>query len=101
MPSRNARRGANFEREIVRIAREAGFTAERAYGSNGRALGEAETVDILINHLRVQAKRRKRIADYFHIPPGADIVVVKQDRKEPLAVIPLTMLLDLMREPRE
>jgi len=98
MPSKNARRGSDFEREIVRLAREAGFRSERAWGSNGRALGEAESVDVLINDIRVQAKRRKRIADYFNIPPGADIVVVKQDRKELLAVIPFTMLLELMRE---
>lgn len=98
MPSKNARRGSDFEREIVKKARDAGFRAERAWGSNGRALGEAETVDVLINDIRVQAKRRKSIAAYFNIPPGADIVVVKQDRRELLAVIPFDMLLRLMKE---
>jgi Holliday junction resolvase len=99
MPSKNARRGSNFEREIVNKAREQGFRAERAYGSNGRALGESEEVDLLINKFRVQAKRRKKLASYLQIPEGADGVVFKQDRGPTLALIPLETLLELLKEP--
>lgn len=101
MPSKNSRRGSNFEREIVNIARAAGFRAERAYGSNGRALGESEQVDVLIGNLRVQAKRRKKLAEYLQIPDGADCVVFKQDRKAPLALIPLDALLVLLANQKQ
>jgi hypothetical protein len=97
MPSANSRRGSNFEREIVNKAREAGFRAERAYGSNGRALGETEQVDLLINDFRVQAKRRKKLASYLQIPTGADGVAFKQDRGPTLVLIPLDTLFSLLQ----
>jgi Holliday junction resolvase len=99
MPSKNSLRGSTFEREIVALAREQGFRAERAYGSNGKALGEAECVDVLINDaFRIQAKRRKKLAEYLQIPEGADAVVFRQDRNQPLALIPLPTLLALLRD---
>jgi Holliday junction resolvase len=98
MPSRNARRGSNFEREIVNLAREAGFRAERAFGSNGKALGEVEQVDLKINSFRVQAKRRKKLAEYLQVPEGADGVVFKQDRRPALALIPFATLLELLKD---
>ena len=56
------RKGSNFERELVNEAKERGLNAERAYASNGRALGEAEEVDLMVNGCRIQAKRRKALA---------------------------------------
>ena len=46
--NRSKQKGNRFERECVKMAENHGFSAERAYGSNGRALGESETVDIVI-----------------------------------------------------
>ena len=73
-------KGNNFERELVKQAIAAGLSAERAYASNGRALGEAETVDLLIDGVRVQAKRRKKIAHYLHVPDGANASLFREDR---------------------
>lgn len=101
-------KGNGFEREIVNIVNaRPTLEAERAYASNGKALGEAETVDVVINQdlpkalrwwspIRVQAKRRKVIPAWMKIPAGADIVVVREDRGTPLAVLPLSDYLDLL-----
>jgi Holliday junction resolvase len=97
------RKANRHEREIVRAAEAKGLDAERAYASNGRSLGEVEECDVLIqrhdeavDELRIQAKRRKRIAQYLQPPDGTDAVVVREDRGENLAVLPLPMLLDLL-----
>ena len=89
-------KGNGFEREIVNIARERGLTAERAYASNGKALGESEQVDVVIQGCRIQAKRRKCLPAYLQIPEGCDAVVFRQDRGEPLALVPLETLLTLI-----
>lgn len=96
MPHPSKRKGTGFERELVRQAREHGLSAERAYASNGRSLGESEGVDLLIEHLRVQAKRRKRLPAYLNVPDGADVVIVRQDRGESLALMPLSMLFEML-----
>ena len=101
MPSKNSIRGSTFEREIVHKARDKGFRAERAYGSNGRALGESEEVDLLIDRFRVQAKRRKKLASFLQIPEGADAVVFRQDRSAPMALITLDTLLDLLEQAKK
>jgi len=91
-------KGNGFERELVKRARDAGLEAERAYASNGRALGEVEEVDLVVQGCRIQAKRRKKIADFLRIPPGADAVVFRQDRGETLAMIPYQTLLTLIEK---
>ena len=69
MPHPSKRKGTRFEREIVQAARDAGLRAERAWGSNGQSLRTDKgkrcrsNTDILIEGaIKVQAKRRKRIA---------------------------------------
>lgn len=97
MPSANSRRGSNGEREIVKAAQAAGLTAERAYASNGRALGEAETVDCMVGDYRVQVKRRRKIADYVLPPEGADVTAIREDRGQWHIVIPLDDWLELIK----
>jgi Holliday junction resolvase len=94
-PAGNKRRGFSFEREIVRMVKDAGFSAERAYASNGKSLGEAETVDCILNELRVQCKRHKEIAAKYRIPEGADMVVFREDRGETMVILPLVELMKL------
>jgi Holliday junction resolvase len=104
MPHSSKRKGNRFEREVVKTAEAKGLEAERAYASNGESLGEVEACDVLIrgrgeevlDALRVQAKRRKSHAQYLHPPEGTDAVVLREDREEALAVVPLEMLLDLL-----
>lgn len=81
------RKGSAYERELVNEARAAGLPAERAYASNGRALGCSEEVDLLVSGQRLQAKRRKKLADFLQIPEGCDAVVVRQDRGETLVLL--------------
>ena len=51
-------KGNAYERELVKQAKESGLPAERAYASNGRALGEVEGIDLLVADQRIQAKIR-------------------------------------------
>jgi hypothetical protein len=109
MPHSSKRKGNRYEREVVGDAEAAGLEAERAYASDGRSLGEAEECDVLIRRrdanvldaVRVQAKRRKSIAQYLQPPEGADVVVTREDRGDSLAVVPLTLFLDLLRNQTE
>ena len=98
MTHSSKRKGSNFERELVNTARLAGLPAERAYASNGKALGHAETVDLVVSGARVQAKRRKRIADFLQPHIDYDVVAVRQDRGEALAILRWTDFLDLLKE---
>jgi len=94
----NKVKGNNFEREIVNLAKSIGLDAKRAYASDGRSLGESEKVDLMIGKTRVQAKRRKKLAEYMKIPEGADIVVMREDRGELLAVVQFEKILQLIKE---
>jgi hypothetical protein len=101
MPHPSKRKGNRYERELVRDAEAAGLDAERAWASNGRSLGEAEGVDVLLyaadgSPWRVQAKRRKRVAGYFTPPPECDVTAVRADRAETLVVVPLRRFLRLL-----
>jgi hypothetical protein len=103
MAHRNAERAKEHEREVVRAAEAKGLGAERAWNSDGRSLGETEATDVLLRHpkaplsdvTRVQCKRRKSIAQYLTCE-DADIVVVREDYQDNLAVVPLTLFLDLL-----
>lgn len=102
MPSSNARRSKRHEREVVRAAEDAGLTAERAWNSDGRSLGEHEECDVRLETAggdtwTVQAKRRKSIASYLTCE-NADVVVTRQDRSENLVVCPLDTFLDLLTD---
>jgi hypothetical protein len=103
MPHPSKRKANRHEREIVHEAQDAGLTAERAYASNGRSLGEAKECDVLAEapsgrRLRIQAKRRKRIANYLQPPAGTDCLVIREDRGDNLAVVPLDVLFRLVTE---
>jgi len=99
MPARNKIKGSNFEREIVNLAAAKGMTAKRAYASNGRALGEAEAVDCVIEGYRIQCKRRKKLASFLQIPEGCDVVSFRQDNGESLILMPIDMFLSFIKQP--
>ena len=101
MPHPSKRKGNRFEREVVdAAASHAGVFAERAWGSDGRALGEASDVDVILaaprGSLRIQCKRRKSIAKYLQPPASCDATVIREDRGDALAVVPLELLLRLI-----
>jgi Holliday junction resolvase len=94
-------KGDRFERELVNQAEAAGVPAQRAFMSNGRALGEAEGVDLVLGlqgEWRIQAKRRKSVANYLQPPEGCDVTVIREDYGQSLAVLPFETLLDLLKD---
>ena len=96
MTHASKRKGNAFERELVQLFRHAGVIAERAYASNGRALGQAEGVDVSAGGLRIQAKRRARLPAWLRLPEGCDCVIVREDNGRALVVFPAEELADLL-----
>ena len=101
MASPSKSKGNRLEKKIVDAATANGIKSTRAWGSNGKALGLTEDVDLLLGPFKVQAKARKAIAEYMKPPPGADITIVQEIRKghseAPLVVIPLPLFLSLLK----
>ncbi len=76
------RKGTEFERLVKKEFESAGFTVIRSAASLGKA-------DLYIEGIgAIQCKARKTFAVY-NLFDGADVLVVKANRKEPLIVIPL------------
>ena len=96
MSSPSKRKGNTFEREVVNQAKEFGLTAIRAYASNGKSLGEAEDVDVKLQGLKGQCKRRKRIAQWLKPPESCDIALVREDRGETYVIIEYIDFLEMV-----
>lgn len=92
------RKGNGYERELVNQAKEKGLIAERAYASNGKALGEVEAVDLTVNGCRIQAKRRKTLPSYLQIPDGCDVVAFRQDKGPSLVLITWDDFMDRIKD---
>ena len=81
MPNKSKAKGNRFERQIVETCNLHNIKAVRAWGSNGRALGEHEEVDVMINNnIKVQAKCRKKLADHIKPNENVDVQIIKEDR---------------------
>jgi Holliday junction resolvase len=91
-------KGNTYERELVNEAKSIGFSAKRAYASDGRSLGLHETVDLIIEGKKIQAKRRKKIASYILPDEHVDAVAVRQDRGDTLVVITLKEYFSLLSQ---
>lgn len=101
MSSPEKAKGNRFERQFVNIAKEHGLSAERAYGSNGRALGENEEVDVKLEHLKVQCKVRKKIGDLYKPSENVDIQAFKEDRGETYVMMRYELLLEILKHVRK
>ena len=83
-------KGNTFEREVVRLFESYDIECKRAWGSNGQALGLHEEVDCLAEgDLRIQAKRRKKIAEWLKPSVFVDAVVVREYRGESYIILRL------------
>ena len=83
-------KGNAFEREVVRLFESYKVECKRAWGSNGQSLGLHEEVDCLAEgDLRIQAKRRKKIAEWLKPSVFVDAVVVREDRGKSYIIIRL------------
>ena len=101
------RKGNGFEREVVNaFAERPGWVAERAYASNGKALGKDETVDVLATflwddsrpQLAIQCKRRKTVAEWMQCNEHQDAIVYRADGKPAYIAMPLSVFLDLIKK---
>jgi len=91
MPNRNYRKGYRVEREVKRKFEEAGFRVIRSAGSHGAG-------DLFVEGLgSIQVKARKNFGLY-NLFEGADLLVIKADRKEPLVVVPIEKFLEILKE---
>ena len=83
-------KGNTFEREVVRLFESYDVECKRAWGSNGQSLGLHEEVDCLAEgDLRIQAKRRKKIAKWLKPSVFVDAVVVREDRGQNYIILRL------------
>jgi len=87
-------KGYRLEALIAKKCQAAGFEkSQRAWGSNGRALGWHEEVDNILSKkgweepVKIQAKARRALPQYLQIPESCDVTVVKQDRGEELVIM--------------
>ena len=89
-PNKSKAKGNRFEKEIVDTCELNEIKAVRAWGSNGRALGCHEEVDVLIDDkVKVQAKVRKKIPQWLKPSEHVDIQIVKEDRGKLYCIIEL------------
>ena len=80
MVSRNKARGNRLERAVVKLAHSLGLSAKRAWASDGRSLGMHAEVDVVINGLSYQCKKRRKIASYLFPSSNVHGQIVSQDR---------------------
>ena len=81
MPNKSKAKGNRFESDIVKAVELHEVKCVRAWGSNGRALGHHEEVDILIDDdIKVLAKCRKVLPKWIKPNENVDIQVIKEDR---------------------
>lgn len=84
------KKGTKFEREVKKEFENAGFTVIRSAASLGKA-------DLYVEKLgSIQCKARKSLSIY-NLFDGADVLVVKANRKKPLVVVPLEKFLSMVR----
>jgi Holliday junction resolvase len=91
-------KGNRLERAVVRALQEAGLAAERvplSGAARGRFSGDL-SVPLLGVDRRVEVKARangfRQLYDWLN---GADFLIVKADRLEPLVVLPLKLAAEI------
>jgi len=111
MPSKSKSKGNRFERAIVDTIQQhiSGRDAQRAWGSNGEALGMHAEVDLIFSEkhaedsreqwnktYKVQAKCRKNIAKFLKPSSNVDMQMVKEDRGQIYVIMELDSFLELI-----
>jgi Holliday junction resolvase len=97
LPNKSKAKGNRFEKQLVDAAKAAGLEAVRAWGSNGKALGHHEEVDIVLHGYKVQAKSRAKLPDYIKPNENVDVQIIKADRESPFVVMKFDQWLELIK----
>ena len=99
--SRN--KGFSYERELVKLARASRVNSQRAWGSDGRSIGHAAGVDLLVGPYRIQAKRVKKLPvwvekliEYIR-GDEADAIVFRADKDTSWVLLSYYEYLDLVK----
>lgn len=97
MSAKNKVRGYVLEKEVVQEFLDAGLEAKRTWGSNGKSLGLAQDVDVVIKvksgefdrtfptpneyfeDFYIQCKRKKNIPKAWGFSENVDAVVYRED----------------------
>jgi hypothetical protein len=91
------RKGDRAEVRLVNLLQAAGFSAERvplSGASHGRFGGDV----ILGADRRVEVKiRADGFRELYRWLDGADLLVVRADRREPLVVVPLKLAIEIAK----
>ena len=75
------RKGNTYEHELVKMLNKAGFTnVVRAWGSDGRSIGQRADVDLVADGIKIQAKRRKVIPKWLSLG-SCDVLMFRGDRE--------------------
>jgi Holliday junction resolvase len=91
-------KGDRGERHLVRLLQAAGFAAERTplSGSAGGRFSSDVSVPLLNVDRKIEMKVRSNgFAQLYKWLAGADLLVVKADRAEPLVVLPLRFAVEI------
>jgi Holliday junction resolvase len=97
------RKGDRLEHALVRALQEHGFAAERVplSGSAGGSYTSNLTVPLLGRDLRIEAKARgtgfNQLYSWLNGADGADLLIVRADRSEPLVVVPLKLAIEIAK----
>jgi hypothetical protein len=90
---RNRQRGAELQRQIVRVAKDIGL---RAYNRD-RGGAQHEQGDVEIEGIFFGCKRRKKCASWLYPEKKEFGVFFREDRGEMMCSVPAEFLLDLMK----
>jgi Holliday junction resolvase len=95
---RSRDKGIRVERAIVRVLQDHGFAAERiplSGAAGGRFTGDV-IVPVLGLDRRVEVKcRADGFTQLYDWLTGADLLIVKRDRDEPLVVLPMSLATEI------
>jgi Holliday junction resolvase len=98
MSKRSRDKGNRTERAIVRALQDAAFAAERVplSGSMRGRFGGDVSVPLLGVDRRVEVKARgngfRQLYDWLN---GADLLIVKADRNQPLVIVPFRLAIEI------
>lgn len=100
MPSPSKAKGNRAERKLVDLLTGYQIDAKRAWGSNGKAIGCHEEVDVLANGCKIQVKARKALPAIITsaLTEHVDAAVLYADRQPPVVVIKMEDFVQLVQD---